>query len=60
MDEAANVKMFYKTLTTAHLKSLREAFATDKRIEADNPLTTAFCDGRIAVIDELLRERGEG
>ena len=50
---SAETKALYQTLPTAALKALRHAFAADRRAEADG----AFCTGRIAVIDAILKER---
>lgn len=36
---------------------MREAFEADKVRESDDPESVAFCDGRIAIIDEILKER---
>lgn len=41
-------------MTTPQLLELRVAFTLDRAAGAD----PAFCDGRLASIDQVLRERG--
>jgi len=39
------------------LHLLRDAFKLDAR-NAETPVTSAFCQGRIQVIDRVLQEKG--
>lgn len=47
----------YRRFSTERLTIMREAFEADKVRESDDPESVAFCDGRIAIIDEILKER---
>jgi hypothetical protein len=55
----AAVRRVYQDMTSAQLRLMREAFQLDKA-NAKRLSTVAFCEARIACIDELLRERDEG
>ena len=55
-EATARVDALLRTMTTETLQDLRAALLADKARE-QNPVTDAFCDGRIALIDEILKER---
>ncbi len=45
----------YRSLRSEALRELRQAFVRDR----DNGADAAFCDGRIALLDRVLKERHE-
>lgn len=57
-EERMQVMALYQTLCTRDLRALRIAFALD-RTHAARFSTVAFCEQRIAWIDDALRARGE-
>jgi hypothetical protein len=60
-DRAATLAL-YQTMTTRELRQLHAAFVADKqsaRMHQHTEHTVAFCDHRLAIIDEVLRGRGD-
>ena len=58
-DEARHVpsglRALYASMTTRELRTLRAAFVLDR--QRGHASTVAFCDGRIALLDDVLRTR---
>lgn len=47
----------YRSMSTPDLQLLQAAFVLDVAREADDVSCVEFCYGRIAAIDQVLRER---
>ena len=55
--EDTDVRTLYQAMTTHALESLRAAFVLDRRHSRPPDRLSTFCDGRLALIDAVLRER---
>jgi hypothetical protein len=55
---SAETEALYRSLSRLALVALREAFVLDRQDVTATAATRAFCDGRIALIDRVLRKEG--
>lgn len=55
-DDSARILELYRTMPTNELRRLRTAFLLDREGHSNSD-TIAFCDGRLALLDQVLRER---
>ena len=58
-DEADTTRMLYQSFSTLYLQTMHAAFVADRQLAHDrnDQKCAAFCNGRLAIIADVLRAR---